>query len=268
MVRKELWTDDPNTLARRLAVYATLWHVLRTMVLLFNPVTPYLSEALYQRVFKRLNSNLQDTVNLEDWPEPEEKFRNKKVEEDFETLFKCVSLVFAARQGAGLKRRWPLNRLVVIAPEEVLAALKSVEELFLELANVKSAQFATEKTKEHGNLEGWAPASDECIQLFLDVHRDKVLLGAGMMRDLARRVQALRKELGYVPTDVLEAVYVSDLDNESITLLNPFVAEMKELVRTEDLRLQKNREQKDVEWHESQLDEKKLAIAITGPKKK
>jgi isoleucyl-tRNA synthetase len=268
MVRKELWTDDPKTLDRRLAVYATLWHVLKTMVLLFNPVTPYLSEALHQRVFKRLNANLQDTVNLEDWPKPEQKFRNRKVEEDFETLFRCVSLVFAARQGAGLKRRWPLNRLVVIAPEEVLTALKSVGELFLELVNVKSAQFATEKTKEQGNLDGWAPASDGCIQLFLDVHRDEVLLGAGMMRDLARRVQALRKELGYMPTDVLEAVYVSDLDDESIKLLNPFVAEMKDLVRTEDLRLQKNREQKDVEWRESQLDEKKLAIAIVGPKEK
>ncbi|HJW98371.1 MAG TPA: DUF5915 domain-containing protein, partial [Candidatus Bathyarchaeia archaeon] len=112
------------------------------------------------------------------------------------------------------------------------------------------------------------PASDGCIQLFLDVHRDEVLLGAGMMRDLARRVQALRKELGYMPTDVLEAVYVSDLDNESIKLLNPFVAEMKDLVRTEDLRLQKNREQKEVDWNECQLDEKKLAIAIVGPKEK
>jgi isoleucyl-tRNA synthetase len=268
MVRKELWTDDPNTLDRRLAVYATLWHTLKTMVLLFNPVTPYLSEALYQKVFRRLNSNLQDTVNLEDWPKSEEKFRNKKVEEDFQSLFKCVSLVYAARQGAGLKRRWPLNRLFVIAPREVLTALKSVEELFLELVNVKYVQFATEKTREHGNLDGWAPASEGCIQLYLDVHRDDALLGAGMMRDLARRVQALRKELGYMPTDVLEAVYVSDLDDESIRLLEPFVTEMKELVRTEDLRLQKNREKKDIEWHESQLDEKKLAIAIAGPRRK
>jgi hypothetical protein len=61
---------------------------------------------------------------------------------------------------------------------------------------------------------------------------------------------------------------VSDLDNNSMKLLDPFVEEMKELVRTETLRLQKNREQKDVEWHESQLDEKKLAIAIEGPREK
>jgi hypothetical protein len=188
------------------------------------------------------------------------------VEEDFQTLFQCVSLVYAARQGAGLKRRWPLSRLVVVAPEEVLAALRSEEDLFLELANVKTAEFAIEKTKQLGNLDGWSPATEGCTEVFLDIQRDETLLGAGMMRDLARRVQALRKELGYLATDLLEAVYLSDLDDESIRLLKPFVAEMKDLVRTQDLLLMKDRGQKDVEWHESQLDEKKVAIAILGPK--
>ncbi|MEM2118731.1 MAG: isoleucine--tRNA ligase, partial [Candidatus Bathyarchaeia archaeon] len=47
MVRKKLWTDDPETLNSRLSVYATLWHAMKTVTLLFNPVTPYLSEALY-----------------------------------------------------------------------------------------------------------------------------------------------------------------------------------------------------------------------------
>lgn len=79
-------------------------------------------------------------------------------------------------------------------------------------------------------------------------------------------MQALRKELGYVPTDVLEAVFISDLDEESIKLLRPFVAEMKELVRARNVHLQKGREQKDAEWHESQLDDKKVAIAILGRK--
>jgi isoleucyl-tRNA synthetase len=238
------------------------------MVLLFNPVTPYLSEALHQKVYRQLDPTLQETVNLESWPQAEEKLKNKKVEEEFQTLFKCVSLVYAARQSAGLKRRWPLNKLIVVAPEEVLAALKNVQELFLELINVKAAEFTVERTKEQGSLDGWAPASEGCIQVFLDVRRDEALLGAGIMRDLARRVQALRKELGYMPTDVLEAVYLSDLDDESIKLLKPFVAEMKELVRAKDVHLQKDREQKNVQWHESQLDEKKVAIAILDKREK
>jgi isoleucyl-tRNA synthetase len=263
MVRKELWTDDPETLDRRLAVYATLWHALRTLTLLFNPVTPYLSEALHQKVYRKLDPQLPESVNFESWPQSDKKLRNKTLEKDFQTLFKCVSLVYSARQTAGLKRRWPLEKLAVVAPEKVCAALKSVEELFLELANVKAADYATGKAVQYASSEGWVSTSEGDVQIFLDVHRDERLLGAGLMRDLARRVQALRKELGYVPTDILEAVYISELDDESIRLLEPHLPQMKELVRSNTVQLQGSRAEKEMQWHESQLDEKKVSIAIS-----
>jgi len=262
MVRKELWTDDPETLNRRLAIYATLWHALKTVTLLFNPVTPYLSEMLYQRVYRKLNPTLQESVNFENWPEPEKRMRNKTLEKDFQTLFKCISLVYSARQSAKVKRRWPLNRMVVMAPKKVCTALKNVEEQFLELANVKTVEYA-QKTSEYTNLEGWVSASEVNITLFLDVHRDERLLGEGLMRDLARRVQSLRKQLGYVPTDVLDAVHVAELEDESIRLLKPYVKEMEDLVRAKKVYLHRRRDEVGVRWHELQLDEKRIYIAIS-----
>jgi isoleucyl-tRNA synthetase len=261
MIRKELWTDDPETLNRRLAIYATLWHVLKTVTLLFNPVTPYLSEALYQKVFRELNPTLSESVNLEGWPKKDEKMRNKALEEDFQTLFNCVSLVYSARQSAKLKRRWPLSRIVVVAPEKVCSTLKNVEELFLELANVKTGEYIQE-TQENVSQEKWVSASENSIQVFLDIHRDESLLGEGLMRDLARRVQSLRKELGYMPTDVLEGVHIADLDDESVRLVKPYLKDMEELVRTKNVYLHSNREEVKVKWHEHQLDEKKIYIAI------
>jgi len=261
MVRKELWSDDPETLNRRLAVYAVLWHVLKTVTLLFNPVTPYLSEAMYQRVYRKLNPTLPESVNFESWSRPEEKLRNPTVEEEFETLFKYVSLVYSARQSVRLKRRWPLSRMVVVAPTEVCNGLKDVEELFLELANVKTMEYANE-APEYASREGWASASEGDTQVFLDVHRDEKLLGEGLMRDLARRVQSLRKELGYVPTDVLEAVHMAELDEESIRLLKPYLKEMEELVRTKNVRLHGKREEFEAKWHEYQLDDRKVYVAI------
>jgi valyl-tRNA synthetase len=205
-------------------------------------------------------------VNLEDWPKPDAELRNKAAEEDFETLFKCVSLVYAARQSAGLKRRWPLSGLVIVGPKEVCNALRTVSELLIELTNVQAVEYATEKTPQHVLDEKWATASEGDIQVFLNPHRDEKLLGAGLMRDLARRVQALRKELGYMPTDVLEAVHIAELDDESIRLLEPYVSEMKNLVRSKELLLQVSKGETSVEWHESQLDDKKVSIAISGKK--
>jgi isoleucyl-tRNA synthetase len=261
MVRKELWTDDPETLNRRLAIYATLWHVLKTVTLLFNPITPYLSEALYQKIYRKLNQTLPESVNFESWPKLEEKMRNKSIEEDFETLFKCVSLVYSARQSAKLKRRWPLSRMMVIASEKTCAALKSVEELLLELANVKTVEYA-KKAPEHVSKKGWACATEDDIQGCLDIHRDEKLLGEGLMRDIARRVQSLRKELGYMPTDVLEVVHIAELDDESVRLLKPYLKEMEELVRTKKVQLHTSREEIDAKWHEHQLDDKRIYIAI------
>jgi hypothetical protein len=43
------------------------------------------------------------------------------------------------------------------------------------------------------------------------------------MRDLARRVQALRKEMGFVPTETLESVHIAELDAESMGLLEPYL---------------------------------------------
>ncbi|MGA9387246.1 MAG: isoleucine--tRNA ligase [Candidatus Bathyarchaeia archaeon] len=260
MVRKELWTDDPETLNRRLAVYATLFHVLKTVTLLFNPVTPYLSEALYQRVYRKLDPTLEKSVNFESWPKPEKKMRNKALEDEFDTLFKCVSLAYAARQDAKLKRRWPLSRMIVVAPKDIRDTLQSVEDLLLELSNVKTAEYAQEAPD--ASQEGWVSAVEGDLQVLLDAHRDEGLLGEGLMRDLARRVQALRKELGYVPTDILEVVHVGDLEKENITLLQPYLKAMAELVRAKKVQLHTDRKEAKAEWHESQMDEKKLSIAI------
>ena len=151
--------------------------------------------------------------------------------------------------------------MAIVAPEKVRSALKNHEDLFLELANIKTAEYL-QQVPEYISQQGWISASENDIQVFLSTKRDENLLGEGLMRDLARRVQALRKELGYTPTDVLDVVHIADLDNESIELLQSYLKEMANLVRTKSICLHGNREEFKAQWHECQLDEKKIAIAI------
>ena len=98
MIRKELWTDEPETLERRQTIYALLYHTLKTVTLLFNPITPYLSEALYQKMYRQIEPELPESINLAAWPTPNEKIRNKTLEEQFDILLKTVSISYAARQ--------------------------------------------------------------------------------------------------------------------------------------------------------------------------
>ena len=154
MIRKELWTDEPETFERRQTIYALLYHTLKTVTLLFNPITPYLSEALYQKIYRSLEPTLPESVNMAPWPTPNGKLRNKTLEEQFDTLLKTVSIGYAARQQGKLKRRWPLSKAIVVAPEKTLDAVKSLESLFLELTNVKAAEYAT-KVPDYVGGENW-----------------------------------------------------------------------------------------------------------------
>ncbi len=261
MIRKELWTDEPETFERRQTIYALLYHTLKTVTLLFNPVTPYLSEALYQKVYRQLELGLPESVNLAAWPVVDEKIRNKALEEQFDALLKAVSIAYAARQQGKLKRRWPLSKAIVVAPEKTLSALKALESLFLELTNVKAAEYAMQ-VPEYVGGENWVSAQENEITVFVSGQRDETLLGEGIMRDLARRVQALRKEMGFVPTDVLESVHVAELEAESMELLEPYLLEMAELVRARKVYLHASRSEVEAEWHESELDGKKIFLNI------
>jgi isoleucyl-tRNA synthetase len=260
MVRKELWTDDPATLERRWAVYATLWHVLKTVTLLFNPFTPYLCEALHQGIYKKFDPGLSDSVNFEKWPQADTKMRNETLEKQFDTLFKCVSLTYAARQSARLKRRWPLRTMIIAVSDDVCNALRGVEDLLLELSNVKTVDFV--QKARSATEEGWVSATEGEIQVYLDARRDEELLGEGLMRDLARRIQALRKELGYMPTDILETVHIADLEKESMVMLQPYLKTLADLVRAKRVQLHADHEEAKAEWHEIQMDDKKISIAI------
>ena len=99
--------------------------------------------------------------------------------------------------------------------------------------------------------------------MFVSGQRDDKLLGEGIMRDLARRVQALRKEMGFVPTEVLESVHIAELDEESMSLLEQYLAPMAGLVRARRVYLHiKRTEEHEAEWRESELDGKKIYINI------
>ncbi len=65
----------------------------------------------------------------------------------------------------------------------------------------------------------------------LEKVRDDELIAEGLMRDIARRLQALRKARGYSPTAILERAMVAGLDEEMTSLLRPLAGELSFLVR-------------------------------------
>ena len=80
----------------------------------------------------------------------------------------------------------------------------------------------------------------------------------GLVKDVARRIQTLRKERGYNPTDVLNVASVLDLDEESQNMIEERKEELAFLVRVKEI----NFENTCKEYKEDDIDGQKIRIGI------
>ena len=82
---------------------------------------------------------------------------------------------------------------------------------------------------------GYAAADHAGMVVFLSTRRSEEMAARGLLKDLARRIQALRKERGCDPADMLDAASVAGLDARQAELLGPKAAELAFLVRAREV---------------------------------
>ena len=75
---------------------------------------------------------------------------------------------------------------------------------------------------------GYVVGEKENVVLLLNTSRNEELIIKGLVKDLARNIQQLRKELGYSPTQILDTAYISNFSSEEITKLRDFEIESAE----------------------------------------
>ena len=59
-------------------------------------------------------------------------------------------------------------------------------------------------------------AKRQNLIVIISLERDNEMMAKGLIKDLARRIQTLRKERGYNPTDILNKASILELDEESL----------------------------------------------------
>ncbi len=320
ITRKEIWDDSYETLNRRLAIYATVSHILKILDILIHPFSPYITEYLYQNIFHEKKSIL-----LENWPKVEKRFLNLELEEDFQKVLKIISVINATRMKAKLKRRWPLklSQVIIENPER----LDKYSDLIKEQGNVKDVSITSDlkgtpigvkitpkynllgaklkekmptlvkylektdssqifsklenKDKISIKLEGkdiiiqrdelnieyvsidekYVVTEKEGIIVALLQERDSELIADGNIRDIARRLQTLRKERGYNPTEILNAAYITGLDSTWLESIGSKLTELAFLVRVKEIKILDN-PSKGVNWTKDEIDGNQINISV------
>ncbi|MEF8900125.1 MAG: isoleucine--tRNA ligase [Halovenus sp.] len=115
VVRERMW-DEADSPSKR-GAYATLYRVLRDVVAMLAPFTPFVSEELYGALTGETG---HDTVHMCDWPEAPTD-RDERLEEDIEVVRAVEEAGSNARQQAERKLRWPVQEVVVDVPDERVA---------------------------------------------------------------------------------------------------------------------------------------------------
>ena len=96
------------------------------------------------------------------------------------------------------------------------------------------------------------------LLVILSVKRNQEMMAKGLVKDLARRLQTLRKERGYNPTDILNKASILDLDEESLQLVKTRVDEISFLVRVKEV----NFEESCKEYKNDDIDGQSIRISV------
>lgn len=114
----------------------------------------------------------------------------------------------------------------------VLDQLQESGSLNLEFSEGKSFKLTLEDVNiDFDTTNGYSALERDNLILFLNTHRNDELIIKGMVKDLARNIQQLRKELGYSPTKILDTAYISNFGEDEISKIQKFEEVLRNLVR-------------------------------------
>ena len=218
--RRRFWRSEHD--ADKIGAYATLYRCLTTLARLMAPLAPFVSEQMYRNLELRYNPDGPDSVHLADYPVADASLIDRDIMDATRLAIRVSSMGRAARSKAGLKVRQPLAEVVVKTrtPAEQ-HYLSEVRPQVLEELNIKELRAAdadsnlyTDAQAAAGDdgdtvvsVNGYSAALEAGYMVAVDARLTPELADEGMARELAHRIQNLRKGAGFEITDRIVTYY-------------------------------------------------------------
>ena len=129
--RRRFW--DSELTESKKAVYLTTYEVLVALCKLCAPITPFLTEEIYQKLTG------EESIHLADFPKYNEKLINEKIEEQMDLVRDVCSLGRFAREEVNIKVRQPISHLIL--PKKDEKTIGNLISIIQEELNVKEIIF-------------------------------------------------------------------------------------------------------------------------------
>ncbi len=132
----QITREKINSEEKKIVVH-TLYEVLTTVLKLFAPVAPFITEQIYQNLKPKFELK-EESIHLCEFPKADKTKINKKLEEDMELVFAILQSAYAAREKAQLGIRWPLKELIIVTKEEkTRKAAENLKDIIMKQLNVR-----------------------------------------------------------------------------------------------------------------------------------
>lgn len=161
--------------------YDLLNEMFQGILTLFAPLIPFLTERLWQDIYQAKRVK-EESVHLAKFPPYKANQVDEKLEEQFSQVQLVIERGLAERDKAKVGLRWPLSKALIKTPKVISQEL---QDIIKQQLNIKEIEL----------IEG----SDLSVSFDLTPRGD--LEAEGFAREIARRVQAARKEAGLSKTD-------------------------------------------------------------------
>jgi isoleucyl-tRNA synthetase len=171
----------------------TMNFVLINLLKLMSPFLPHLTEYIYQD-FKGKKS--VESVHLLSFPEPNKKFIDLGLEEEFSVVKEIAQTVLSLREKEKLRLRWELKELILESKKLSFSNTKGILALMVNVEKV-----VVSKTKPEGN---YSFSELKEVKIHLNTQADVELKARWELAELTRLIQSERKTKGFNPNEVIE----------------------------------------------------------------
>ena len=193
----------------------TLSYVLSNLSKLLAPLTPFISEMIYQKLKERELVNLT-SVHLESWPEYDEKQITPLVHEKMELLREVVRRSLELRENSKIPVRQVLQKVILRGLSldneylQVIAKAINVREVLIEIGE------ETDLTVE------------------LDTEITEELKLEGIARNLIRNLNNYRKKMKLSPKNRID-LYIATESKEILESLESHEENIKKLIQADNI---------------------------------
>lgn len=255
--------------------YACLYNAIKAIIGVMAPITPFLTDYVYQNTVREIEKDAPISVHLTAYPEVMDIPEDKAVLESTRIAREIIATAQRMRNEAQIKVKQPLSKMYVTAPEGEYEAVKPLIGVIKEELNVKDVEFTSDTSVYNevyftvnfrvagaalkgeaqklkalvdgldalghaalakqvasdsvdigafsglkGNLfdahdrprKNFVVTTENSRTLALDTELDDELIAEGIVRELIRQIQVMRKDAGFAVEQRIYAEIIPDDD--------------------------------------------------------